>query len=55
MIQTACSILICNYAALNMAIELGFNRNENQIPVCSKQRQQELIEMVGGTILQKAS
>jgi hypothetical protein len=34
-----------------MAIDLGFDKDTNQIPVCSKQRQQELIETVGGTML----
>ena len=55
LIKTACSIMVCNYAVLNMAIDLGFDKDTNQIPVCGKQRQQELIETVGGTMLQRSS
>lgn len=54
----AISLLVCNYAGLNQAIDMGLDRDrsdQSHIELSPKVKMQELCESVGGPILRKAS
>ena len=54
----AISLLVCNYAGLNQAIDMGLDRDrgdQSHITLSSKVKMQELCEQVGGSVLRKAS
>lgn len=58
--KPAISLVVCNYAGLNQAIEMGLDRENNNgdqshIELSNKAKMQELCEQVGGPILRKAS